>query len=64
MGVNIKQKDYLLLSPELFTKVRSSGLNRKGIWPDKRPTFSVYPSMNNKNHGASEHPAVWVDLSL
>jgi len=42
MGVNIKQKDYLLLSPELFTKVKSSGLNRKGIWPDKRPMFPVF----------------------
>ncbi len=63
-GVNIKQKDYLLLSPELFTKVKSSGLNRKGIWPDKRPMFSVYPNMSHKNHAASEHPAVWVDLSL
>ncbi len=64
MGVNIKQKDYLLLSPELFSKVRSSGLNRKGIWPDKRPMFSVYPNINHKNHAASEHPAVWVDLIL
>ncbi|MFN4763765.1 hypothetical protein ACKGJN_11615 [Gillisia sp. Q332] len=64
MGVNIKQKDYLLLSPELFTKVRSSGLNRKGIWPDKRPMFSVYPNITHKNLAASEHPAVWVDLSL
>lgn len=64
MGVNIKQKDYILLSPELFDKVQSSGLNRKGIWPDKRPMWSVYPSMNHKNHSASEHPAIWVDLSL
>ena len=64
MGVNIKQKDYLLLSPELFDKVKSSGLNRKGIWPEKRPMWTVYPSINHKNHAASEHPAIWVDLSL
>ncbi len=64
MGVNIKQKDYLLLSPELFTKVRSSGLNRKGIWPEKRPMFSVYPNMNHKNHEASEHPAIWGEIEI
>ncbi|MGM1055505.1 MAG: hypothetical protein ACQEWG_06425 [Bacteroidota bacterium] len=64
MGVNIKQKDYLLLSPELFTKVRSSGLNRKGIWPDKRPMFSVYSNMNHKNHAASEHPAIWGEIEI
>jgi len=64
MGVNIKQKDYLLLSPELFDKVKSSGLNRKGIWPEKRPMWSVYPGMNHKSYAASAHPAVWGDLSL
>lgn len=64
MGVNIKQKDYLLLSPELFDKVKSSGLNRKGIWAEKRPIWSVYPSMENKTQSASEHPAIWVRLSI
>lgn len=64
MGVNIKQKDYLLLSPELFAKIKSSGLNRKGIWPKKRPIWSVYSSMNQKNHAASQHPAVWGDFNF
>ena len=64
MGVNIKQKDYLLLSPELFDKVKSSGLNRKGIWAEKRPMWSVYPSMENKTQSASEHPVIWVRLSI
>jgi endonuclease/exonuclease/phosphatase family metal-dependent hydrolase len=64
MGVNIKQKDYLLLSPELFNKVKSSGLNRKGIWPEKQPMWSVYPSILNKANSASEHPALWVRLNI
>jgi len=64
MGVNIKQKDYLLVSPELFTKVIGSGLNRKGIWPEKRPMFSVYPNMSHKNHSASEHPAIWGEIEI
>src|SRR5690606_740734 len=42
MGVNIRQQDYLLLSPELFSIVKSSGLNRKGVWPEKRPNWGIY----------------------
>jgi hypothetical protein len=64
MGVNIKQKDYLLLSPELFVKLKSSGLNRKGIWPVKQPMWTTYPTMQNKIHAASEHHAIWGDFSF
>jgi len=64
MGVNIKQKDYLLLSPELFSKIKSCGLNRKGMWPEKQPMWTVYPSMNKKNQAASEHPAIWGDFDI
>lgn len=59
MGVNIKQKDYLLLSSALFTKVKSSGLNRKGVWPEKRPNWGIYSTIQNKNQAASGHPGVW-----
>ncbi len=64
MGVNIKQKDYLLLSPELFNKVQSSGLNRKGIWPEKQPMWSYFPSINQKNQAASEHPVIWGNFDI
>ncbi len=64
MGVNIKQKDYLLLSPELFNKVQSSGLNRKGIWPEKQPIWSYFPSINQKNQAASEHPVIWGNFEI
>ncbi len=57
-------KNYPSVPPEMFRRIKNSGLNLKGIWPDKRPMFSVYLSMNHKNHAASEHPAIWLDLSL
>lgn len=63
MGVNIKQKDYMLLSPALFNKMTDSGLNRKAMWPEKRPQWLVYKSMINKNVAASEHPLVWGKMS-
>jgi len=59
MGVNIKQKDYMLFSPTLFNKMKDSGLNRKAMWPEKYPQWSIYKSVSNRNVAASEHPLVW-----
>jgi exonuclease III len=59
MGVNIKQKDYMLFSPTLFNKIKDSGLNRKAMWPEKQPQWSIYKSVSNRNVAASEHPLVW-----
>ncbi len=64
MGVNIKQEDYLLLSPELFSNVKSSGLNRKGVWPEKRPNWRIYSTIRNKEQAASEHPGVWGEFNF
>lgn len=64
MGVNIRQKDYLLLSPEMFRKVKSSGLNRKAVWPNKIPKWPVYRSMEKEKQAASEFPLVWAELDL
>jgi hypothetical protein len=64
MGVNIKQKDYLLLSPEFFDKTKVCGLNRKAIWPLKKPMWSVYSTVQNKSQEASGHPALWADITI
>ncbi|WP_405290987.1 hypothetical protein [Algibacter sp. Ld11] len=61
-GVNIKQKDFMFLSPALFNKMTDSGLNRKAMWPNKRPQWSTYKSVTNKSVEASEHPLVWGNL--
>ena len=64
MGVNIKQKDYLLLSPELYGKVKLGGLNRKAVWPIKKPMWSVYSTVQDKTQEASGHPALWGDIKI
>lgn len=64
MGVNIKQQDYLLLSPALFKSIENAGLNRKAMWPEKRPNWTIYSAINNKNQAASEHPAIWSKINL
>lgn len=63
-GVNIKQKDYLLISSVLYQLVRNSGMNRKAVWPLKRPIWNTYDSVVTKTDSASEHPLIWVDMSL
>lgn len=62
-GVNIKQKDYLLLSPLLFERVNASGLNRKAVWPPKIPKWPVYESMVSELDAASSFPLIWCNTS-
>jgi len=64
LGVNIKQKDYMLLSPELFKQLIDSGINRKAVWPEKRPQWSIYKSVTSKHNAASRHPVVWGKIDL
>ncbi|HEA21084.1 hypothetical protein LCGC14_1864040 [marine sediment metagenome] len=64
IGVNIKQNDYLMLSPYLFEKVQMAGMNRKCTWPEKKPNWILYPSITAKHHAASEHPMVWAEIAL
>lgn len=63
MGVNIKQKDYFLLSPTLFKQMKDSGLNRRAVWSENRPKWPNYPSLDSKRKAASEHPVVWCNIN-
>ncbi|MEM7485485.1 MAG: hypothetical protein AAF348_09770 [Bacteroidota bacterium] len=64
LGVNIRQKDYLLLSPKLFASVTESGLNRRAMWPERRAKWPLYPSVKKRGQAASQHPLLWATLQL
>ena len=63
-GVNIKQKDYMLLSPALFKRAKKAGLNRKAIWPDKPGKWNFYNTINSKEQAGSEHPVIWAEIDI
>jgi endonuclease/exonuclease/phosphatase family metal-dependent hydrolase len=63
-GTGSNKIDYLLLSPALFEKVRASGLFRKGCYPGKKPKWSVYDSLKEEHHAASDHHLIWVDIDI
>ena len=64
MGLNIKQRDYMLLSPEMFRRVKNSGLNRSAIWPAIASQWPVYDTIKNEKQAASEHPVVWGEIEI
>lgn len=63
-GANSKKIDYLLLSPNLFKKVQSCGLFRKGAFPGTRPKWSVYPELTKEVEAASDHHLIWADIEI
>ncbi len=57
--------DYLLLSPELFARVRKGGIFRKGVWGGKNGTlWEIYPEMKKEADAASDHAAIWAEIDL
>ena len=62
MGVNTRQRDYLLLSPAIFNSVIASGLNRKGIYPSKNDQYRIYSSVTSEQNQASSHPLIWINF--
>ncbi|MBD0851881.1 exonuclease/endonuclease/phosphatase family protein [Maribacter arenosus] len=64
MGVNIKQKDYLLVSPILYDKINTVGMNRKGMWPLNKPEWETYETVEKEKDAASDHPLLWADFKL
>lgn len=60
-GVNIRQRDYILIPEDLGVEVKDSGLNRKGIWPERINQYGVFSTLQKKIHQASSHPIIWVE---
>jgi endonuclease/exonuclease/phosphatase family metal-dependent hydrolase len=57
--------DYILMSPALFQKVTAAGVFRKGVWGGKNGTlFPHYAEITKPAQAASDHAAIWVDVSL
>ncbi len=56
--------DYILMSPELAAKVKSGGIERRGVWADNGNAFPHFPEINSEEQAASDHAALWVDLDL
>jgi endonuclease/exonuclease/phosphatase family metal-dependent hydrolase len=64
-GTKSNKIDYILLSPALFAKVTAAGVFRKGVWGGKNGTiFPHYDEMTKEFHAASDHAAIWADISL
>jgi endonuclease/exonuclease/phosphatase family metal-dependent hydrolase len=66
-GSSDKDKiDYLLLSPALHKKVVAGGVNRKGVWHSERARvkWDLLPTLTDEEEAASDHAAIWVELSL
>jgi endonuclease/exonuclease/phosphatase family metal-dependent hydrolase len=57
--------DYLLMSPELFEKVKEGGIFRKGAWGGSNgDLWEHYPEMKKSSDAASDHAAIWADLDI
>lgn len=63
---NEKDKiDYVLLSDPLFAKVVGGGVFRKGVYrgPRVKDPWDMFPTMESKEHEASDHAAIYADLT-
>jgi len=63
---NEKDKiDYILMSPALFGHCVGGGVFRMGVWRGNRTAdpWDIYPSMEAPEHEASDHAAIYADLT-
>ena len=65
LGNDSNKIDYILLSPNLFSKVTNAGLFRKGAWPGVSPKrWTVYPELTKRHHAASDHHLIFADIDI
>ena len=64
-GTKSGKFDYILMSPELAAKVEAGDVERRGVWGGKNGTlFPHFPKMHGPKDAASDHAALWVEVSL
>ncbi len=64
-GAKSDKIDYILMSPQLASKVRAGGIERRGVWGGKSgDLFSHFPEIKSAKDAASDHAALWVELNL
>lgn len=57
--------DYILLSPALFSKITAAGMERRGMWGGTNGTlWPHFDEVKSAADAASDHAALWVDLSI
>jgi endonuclease/exonuclease/phosphatase family metal-dependent hydrolase len=63
-GTKSNKIDYVLLSPALFARVTGGKIFRKGVWGGKNGTlFPHYPTMTRATEAASDHAAIYADIT-
>jgi endonuclease/exonuclease/phosphatase family metal-dependent hydrolase len=64
-GTAREKIDYILLSPALFARASGGGIYRMGAWGGKNGTlWPHYPTMKSAAQAASDHAAIYADISL
>ncbi len=64
-GTASSKFDYILLSPSLWATVQQAGIERRGVWGGKNGTlWPILPEIRSAKDAASDHAALWVDLSI
>lgn len=64
-GTASQKIDYVLLSPALFAAVDRGGIFRMGVWGGKNGTlFPHYPEITKDAEAASDHAAIWAEISI
>jgi endonuclease/exonuclease/phosphatase family metal-dependent hydrolase len=57
--------DYILLSPDLYSRVQAAGIERRGMWGGVNGTlWPHFPEVTSADEAASDHAALWVDLDI
>ncbi|EIM31164.1 endonuclease/exonuclease/phosphatase family protein [Microvirga lotononidis] len=64
-GTASQKIDYILLSPNLFQRVRGGAIYRKGVWGGANGSlFPHFPEITKEVEAASDHAAIYADLDM